>query len=260
MQALWLASLAIGPCFLLVHVAYAADRHDKEPKSNILKYALLGGAAALLAVVVEVIVLRILGDEGVFRLILAMFLGVALVEEASKLFCLQIRGRSDRHIDEPFDWIVYAVTVSLGFATLENLSYVLDKGASVGLVRAFTAVPEHALLGTLMGDRLARASLASGRDRVRQLRLALLEPMIWHGVYDTLAVGTERSVEGSPALGMVLILAWLASIVALWSVCVRRVLAHRRAAPMCLLPTVLFPLPRRLRTPSTPLASDRPES
>jgi hypothetical protein len=67
--------------------------------------------------------------------------GIAWVEEGSKRMLLLARGRRDRHIDEPFDWIVYAVAVALGFATVENLVYVLERGAGVGLLRAFTAVP-----------------------------------------------------------------------------------------------------------------------
>lgn len=260
MHVVWLAALAIGPCLLLVHVAYAADRHDKEPKGNIAKYALLGGLAALVAVVVELVFLRLFGDEGPLRMVLFMFLGVAVVEEGSKMLCLWTTGRRDPFIDEPFDWIVYAVTVSLGFATLENIAYVVEHGASVGLVRAFTAVPQHALLGTLMGDRLARAALASNRDRTLQTRLALVEPALWHGAYDTFATATERTAESSPALAGVFVLALLASIVSLWIVCVRRVLAHRRAAPMCLLPPVLFPLPRRLRVPPATEAPAEPES
>lgn len=40
--------------------------------------------------------------------------------------------------DEPLDGIVYGVTASLGFATLENILYVVDGGFEVALVRAFT--------------------------------------------------------------------------------------------------------------------------
>ena len=52
------------------------------------------------------------------------------------------------------DGIVYGVTVSLGFATLENIYYVFagfDDPLGVAYLRAFSAVPAHALFGVFMG-------------------------------------------------------------------------------------------------------------
>ena len=55
--------------------------------------------------------------------------------------------------DEPMDGLIYGVAASLGFAAYENISYVLyyEKGPSfdIAIVRAFTAIPMHALLGIL---------------------------------------------------------------------------------------------------------------
>ena len=56
------------------------------------------------------------------------------------------------------DAIVYGVVVSLGFATLENYSYVYEVSEQLGysarevaILRSFTAVPLHALCGVIMG-------------------------------------------------------------------------------------------------------------
>jgi RsiW-degrading membrane proteinase PrsW (M82 family) len=188
MTALSFIALAIGPGFALVHVAWMRDRR-REPWLNVLLYFALGAVSVLVAGWVEAwIEMPLLQttpeSASAPRLLLWSFLGVALVEEAAKGLAVFGLARRDRHIDEPFDWIVYSVAVALGFATLENVQYVYEYGANTGFVRAFTAVPAHALDGTLMGTRLARAMLVTGPARSKQRALAVLEPALWHAAYD----------------------------------------------------------------------------
>jgi RsiW-degrading membrane proteinase PrsW (M82 family) len=247
-----LTALAVGPGLVLVHVIYALDRHEKEPVRNVLKYVLTGAVAGVLAALLERVVLGMLGRGNVLVFVLAMFVGVGLVEEGSKYLLLRAYADRDAHLNEPFDWVVYAVAVALGFATLENLFYVWRGGAWVGLLRAFTAVPMHALAGTLMGDRLARAALASGRQRKRLQQLAVIEPTVCHGAYDMLVLGAMLTVQSSPTTAGALILAWFGLMLLLWSLCVRRLLQHYRAAPVCLLPPLLYTVPRRLRDRPAP--------
>lgn len=59
--------------------------------------------------------------------------------------------------DEPFDGIVYVVMVGMGFATLENIGYVLQHGMGTGILRIFLSVPAHATFAILMGDHLGLA-------------------------------------------------------------------------------------------------------
>ena len=56
------------------------------------------------------------------------------------------------------DGIVYGVTVSLGFATLENYEYVFIYAEkweiepyTMAILRSYSAVPMHGLLGCVMG-------------------------------------------------------------------------------------------------------------
>ncbi|MGQ9664052.1 MAG: PrsW family glutamic-type intramembrane protease [bacterium] len=53
--------------------------------------------------------------------------------------------------DEVMDGIVHCVASSLGFATVENIIYVLDRGAGTGILRAFLSVSGYAFFGALMG-------------------------------------------------------------------------------------------------------------
>ncbi len=218
-----LAALAIGPSLVLIHFVWSRDRY-REPAGNLLVYFLLGALVVIPAAYLEsALHVPILGGvvEGIEALPTAVwaFLGVALVEESFKYVALWLRVRKDRHLDEPFDWLVYAVALALGFAALENVFYVMEGGASVAMSRALTAVPSHALDGTMMGWRLARAHGRTGAGAVRQRVLALVEPVAWHGAYDyLLMLAGEAEANEANALAF----AWLALVVAQWVVCARR--------------------------------------
>lgn len=200
---------AVGPSVVLMHVVYLLDRRAREPVRNMVRYFGAGALAALIAILVGLPLwgrYPDLGDPAIgwlLRLVL-VFVGVALVEEGAKLLMLAGAARGDRHLDEPFDWIVYGVSVALGFATVENLGW-LWSGAHVGWERALTAVPGHALNGTMMGYHLGRAMRDEPAGRPRRRRLALVEPVIWHGIYDFLLFQMGPMGSGS----LVLLLAGL---------------------------------------------------
>jgi RsiW-degrading membrane proteinase PrsW (M82 family) len=111
------------------------------------------------------------------------FLGAAIPEEALKLAVLVWYCRRQDDFDEPMDGIVYGATVSLGFATLENLLHVANGGLAAALIRAFTAVPGHAATGAIMGAYIGLARFLPHRQR-RYMRLAYLVPVALHGLYD----------------------------------------------------------------------------
>lgn len=240
MGILWLGALAVGPGLCLTHVLWARDR-EREPLGNLLAYLLLGVVSLIPAVLLSVLVSAVLRpDESTtislrFWLLPAwVFLGVALVEEGCKRMLLLARARNDRHIDEPFDWLVYSVAIALGFATLENVLYVFEHGAGTGVMRAFTAVPAHALDGTMMGWRLARAARLTGDAARWERRLSLWEPAAWHAAYDLPLFAMETAGAGATLL---LLLAWGAVLILQWRICVARIGAmareqHHRPPPL----------------------------
>jgi protease PrsW len=79
------------------------------------------------------------------------------------------------------------VMISMGFATLENILYVIfrDGGSSVAFMRMFTAVPAHAAFAVMMGYFVGLSRFATTkRKSVLYFLLALLLPMTTHGLYD----------------------------------------------------------------------------
>ncbi len=121
-------------------------------------------------------------DNNIGQQFIKAFFVVALIEEFSKYVIVRYYSQPRKAFNEPFDGIVYAVIVSMGFAMVENLIYVFQGGWEVALIRAFTAVPAHATFGVLMGYFMGKAKFNGKRiaDNLIGLSLAIL----FHGVYD----------------------------------------------------------------------------
>jgi RsiW-degrading membrane proteinase PrsW (M82 family) len=111
------------------------------------------------------------------------FFKVALVEEFSKFIFIRFILYNNKNFNEPFDGIVYACMVGMGFATLENIIYVFQYGAPTGFIRIFTAVPAHATFAVLMGYFLGKAKFTHRKELYYSF-LALLIPTAFHGAYD----------------------------------------------------------------------------
>ena len=115
------------------------------------------------------------------------------VEEGIKYRVLLRRTWRDPNFNYRFDGVVYAVFVSLGFAAVENVMYVLTSGFSTAIARAVFSIPGHAMFGVVMGAGIGRAKwlfdhqqreqAASARSR------AWILAAILHGLYDFLLVG-----------------------------------------------------------------------
>ena len=84
--------------------------------------------------------------------------------------------------NEPFDGIMYAVMVSMGFAGVENIMYVIQGGMDVALIRAFTAIPAHATFGIIMGYYMGKAKFSNNRMKWNLIGLSLA--ILFHGAYD----------------------------------------------------------------------------
>ena len=177
-----LLTLALAPAAALMMFVYLKDRYDPEPKLQVAR-VFLAGALAFAPVLVTEMGLSALGSGTLY----SAFVVVALPEEAFKLLAVRLTGYRYKSFDEEMDGIVYSTAGSLGFATVENIIYVLQNGIGTGVLRAVLSVPGHALFGMDMGYHLGKARFATDpRERVRQGALSLVAPVLMHGAYDTL--------------------------------------------------------------------------
>lgn len=193
---------AVIPAAILMRYIYKKDRIEREPPWLLGSLVLLGVAAALVAIVLEILGQSILDSlvsvNNPKYILLLAFLVVAAVKEGTKFFFLYRRTWRDPNFNYRFDAIVYAVFVSLGFAAFENIKYVFNYGLSVALPRALLAIPGHMGFAVFMGFFYARAKLCftfGDRSGCKlNLILGYLAAVFLHGVYDTCCMtGTTRS-------------------------------------------------------------------
>lgn len=123
----------------------------------------------------------------VTALLIKAFIVVALVEEGLKFLVLRYYSFNRKSFDEPLDGIVYSIMVSMGFATLENIFYVVlseqFSGMQTGVLRMLTAVPGHAVWAVVMGYYVGKAKFDQANKIVLLIK-GLVFATILHGVYD----------------------------------------------------------------------------
>lgn len=188
MNLLALALIPVGICLLYI---YSRDRYEKEPKRLIFLLFAFGCISVVPAGFLESLVkVQTRGAEAKIIFIYAM-LGVAIIEEGVKLFFLWVGIWKNRFFNERFDGVVYAVSVSLGFAALENIMYVFQHGATTGILRALTAIPGHTLFAVYMGYFFGIARFKFGSRKLGLIILSLIVPTFVHGFYDFLLMSGE---------------------------------------------------------------------
>jgi RsiW-degrading membrane proteinase PrsW (M82 family) len=185
MNALGLFALALAPGVAVMIYIYLKDTHEREPLGLLLISFLYGGLSTILTLFISwpVNALILTKEDDVVHQFYNAFFKVALVEEFSKFFFVRFILFNNKNFNEPFDGIVYAVMVGMGFATLENVVYVYQYGLATGILRMFTAVPAHATFAIIMGFFLGKAKFTH-RKVIYFSVVSLLAAAVFHGSYD----------------------------------------------------------------------------
>jgi RsiW-degrading membrane proteinase PrsW (M82 family) len=172
---------AIAPGLSLLAYFYLKDRYETEPIHLVLKMFVFGIILVVPAIALQQAFFQEIG-ENPFTTAFIMSGGL---EEFLKWFVLYHLIYRHASFDEPYDGIVYAVAVSLGFATLENVFYAFLNGSSFSslMIRALLPVSGHALFGVMMGYYLGKAKFMPEHS-YKYLWASLLLPIFWHGSFD----------------------------------------------------------------------------
>jgi protease PrsW len=199
--------IAVIPSIIIAFYIYFRDKYEKEPIGLLLKGLFYGTIIIIPVIAIEHFFgLFTIYFFGLYKTFYDSFIIAGFTEEGIKYLAVILLIWKNENFNEKFDGIVYAVFVSIGFATVENLLYVFSQDAlQTGLLRAFTAVPFHAINGVIMGFYLGMAKFQTSRNRF-YLMLALLLPVLFHGFYDFCIM------SGKP-LGLLI---WLPFLISLW--------------------------------------------
>lgn len=193
---------AVIPSILLCLYVYEKDVVEKEPIMMLIRLFFLGILVTVPTYFTERFVMAAfkIEETNYLNCFIIAFCIVALIEETFKYIIFYFGSWRNKNFDHKYDAIVYAVFVSLGFATLENILYVLNNDTSVALLRAIISVPAHAFYGVASGFFLGlakKASLTNNKNvEIKYKALGLLIPIILHGIFDFLLLTENETLLG----------------------------------------------------------------
>jgi RsiW-degrading membrane proteinase PrsW (M82 family) len=172
---LWGVSGLLVSTGVWVWVLRRYDKLEPEPIKLLLWVGLWGGFISIIpAIAGNSLADHFLGLEGFVndlsrRISLPLALGSAVFiginEEIWKFLATLHLVRKLPEFDEPIDGMIYAMTVALGFAALENIEYMVRFGPGVLLARSLLSTPIHLACAAIWGYGLARARFISQHKR-----------------------------------------------------------------------------------------------
>ena len=229
-----LLALAVAPGAAIIFFVYSKDKYDREPLKNLVISFLLGMASIIPAIFIETTLQPVLHTYlptySLTYYSIFAFIIVALSEESCKFAMLRFYAYRHRDFNEPLDGIIYSVLIAMGFATLENINYVLKFGFMTGLLRMFLSVPAHAAFGAIMGYHVGVAKFAP-RFATGHLLKGLFLAVFFHGVFDFFLFLQDSSlvkehISNMLLLGGALISYWIAIRMSLKSIRIHQALSR----------------------------------
>lgn len=227
-------ALSLAPVLIIALYLYSRDKYEKEPGTMLFKALGMGVLIVLPAILMELwfeslatsffplqegpgqFEFKFIGNatEKFNYSIYQAFFVASFTEETLKYLAFILIIWRNKNFNEFFDGIIYASFISLGFAAIENIFYVMQMGSATGVLRAFTAVPGHALFGVTMGYYLGLAKFKP--NKVYYLIMALIMPIILHGIYDLILISEKN----------VLMLLFIPFVIILWILGFRKMKQH----------------------------------
>lgn len=189
--------IAVTPALIFMFTIYLTDRADREPAKLLLLTFLFGALAVIPSLFVEEMLVRLNFFSGLSQAFFNAFIVAGMTEEFFKrLVVLKIPYRTS-YFNEKLDGIVYAVFASLGFATVENIMYVVftyTNNPFIGLYRGIFSVPAHGVFGITMGYYLSLSRFdIDKRRKASNMRKSFWMPVLLHGIFDfILMAGIEE--------------------------------------------------------------------
>lgn len=193
-----LIATLFGSFFWLMFVR-KRDKHDPEPMHALLYVIIVGGAASsslalignsYLDSVSELKFSQVLANTANLAIehVLNLFLPSAFIEEICKYTVAFLIIRDCKHVNEPVDGIIYAITVGLGFSLFENLLYAQQFGGGIVLPRLLFAVPLHMATAAIWGIYISRTLIENQPLRYFAGFPLMLIAVVLHGFWNASSV------------------------------------------------------------------------
>lgn len=216
MDIIRLFIIAICPGIALALALYFTDRFDREPLGLLFSVFVLGGVATIPTMFIEMFLARFNIFTGIYKYAYTAFIVAALTEEFFKRTAVYIGVYYHDAFNEKLDGIIYSAYAALGFATVENIIYVVFRYSTnpyVGLYRGLLSVPAHMLFAVTMGYYISLAKFSTEADKKKYYtRLSLVVPIILHGIFDFILMSKIQ----------ILMIAFIPFVIYLWVINLRK--------------------------------------
>ena len=180
--------IAIIPGIALALGLYLTDRFDREPVKLLFKLFIFGMLSAIPTIIVEYLLSSFNIFVGILNAAYSAFIVASLTEEYFKRLVVIKFAYNHPAFNEKLDGIIYCAFSALGFATIENIIYVVFRFSNnpyIGYSRGILSVPAHMLFAVTMGYYLSLAKFCPYENIARHFyRKALLVPILLHGIFD----------------------------------------------------------------------------
>lgn len=205
--------LSVIPAFFVAWYFWEADPTPKEPALGLGITFLFAGFAVGIALVVNTLTRPLFSAVPVVGTVLFFYMVVAPVEETAKWLAIRVHAYRRDYFDTAVAGAVYGAFAGLGFATFENLLYLVTD-ASFGLrATAETSIgraavaPGHVLWSAIAGYYLGLSRKSPSHKGAIALK-GLVVAGLLHGTYNVAvtygpaAVQVEFEAPGPRGVGI----------------------------------------------------------
>ena len=170
--------LALAPALFWFWFFARQDKHP-EPAGLLLRVFVWGMLMVIPAGLLEQSIDLLLGST-------ISFILIGVIEEGLKFIAASSIAKN-KHFDEPIDGLIYATAAALGFATLENVGYMLKGGADLILVRGPISTLGHILFSLTWGYAM---SLRRFKGAHNVLRRGWLLGALLHTIFNAVLISS----------------------------------------------------------------------
>jgi protease PrsW len=200
------------PSFIWLYFLLKEDARCPEPKHVVALAFVAGMSAVPLALPFEQFAKSALVGGT------PMFVAWALVEEVLKYAAAGVFILWRRQVDEAPDYVMYMVTVALGFAAAENMLFLVDPlstgqfvaGAITGNLRFLGSTLLHVIASALIGLTFAFSAKLNPPSRTAAAALGLILAITLHTAFNTLIIR-----EGTSSALSAFFLVWTGAVIVL---------------------------------------------
>jgi RsiW-degrading membrane proteinase PrsW (M82 family) len=183
------------PSFIWLYFLLKEDANHPEPKTLITLTFIAGMIAVPLAVPLEQYAKAHLQDN------ISVFTAWALIEEMLKYSMATVLILWRRAVDEAPDYVIYMLTIALGFASAENMLFLikpitdgnLASSFFTGDVRFLGSTLLHVIASAAIGFALAFSARYRPGGRMAMAALGLILAIGLHTAFNMLIITTGAS-------------------------------------------------------------------